>query len=90
MLDQRHERPVSDQSDWSLGIGGEPCARIASLRAECQFLGVNPLAVSILPVVMFPALPIGGESLDIKSGYTYREAVSAMEGYGEQGQPTYP
>ena len=53
-------------------------------------LGVNPLAVSILPVVMFPALPIGGESLDIKSGYTYRDAVSAMEGYGEQGQPTYP
>ena len=65
------------------------------MRTYCEsatrmpVLSVNLLAVSILPVVVFPTLPVFGESLDIKSVYTYREAVSAMEAYGEQGRRVY-
>ena len=52
-------------------------------------LSATLLATLILVFAVFPALPIGGEMLDVKSGYTYREAVVALEGYGEQGRRVY-
>ena len=51
-------------------------------------LGATLIAALIL-VAVFPALPIGGELLDVKSGYTYREAVVALESYGERGRRVY-
>ena len=39
--------------------------------------------------VVFPALPVGGELLDVKSGYTHAEAMAAMEGYGASGRSVY-
>ena len=51
-------------------------------------LGAALMSALIL-VAVFPALPIGGELLDVKSGYTYREAVVALESYGEQGRRVY-
>lgn len=51
-------------------------------------LGATLVATLILAAV-FPALPIGGEMLDVKSGYTYREAVAALESYGEAGRRVY-
>lgn len=47
------------------------------------------LVLALILVAVFPALPIGGEMLDVKSGYTYREAVSAFESYGEPGRRLY-
>ena len=47
------------------------------------------LSTLFLVLVVFPALPIGGELLDVKSGYTYEEAVAALESYGEDGRRVY-
>ena len=47
------------------------------------------LSTLILVVAVFPALPIGGDMLDVKPGYTYPEAVAALQSYGEQGRRVY-
>ena len=53
-------------------------------------LSATLLAMLVLLVVVFPALPIGGEMLDVRTaGYTYAEAVAAMESYGERGRQVY-
>ncbi len=52
-------------------------------------LSATLLATLILVFAVFPALPIGGELLDVKSGYTYGDAVAALESYGEQGRRAY-
>jgi len=43
----------------------------------------------ILIVFAFPALPINGELLDLKPGYTFQEVVAEMEIYGESGRAVY-
>ena len=48
-------------------------------------LSATLATVLILVLSVFPALPIGGEMLDVKAGYTYPEVIAAMESYGEQG-----
>lgn len=53
--------------------------------ALCATLG----STLILLVVVFPALPIGGEMLDAKGVYTYPEALAALESYGESGRRAY-
>lgn len=40
-------------------------------------------------LVVFPALPIGGDVLDIRSGYSHAELVAAMEHYGAAGRRVY-
>ena len=52
-------------------------------------LGVTLVSVLVLLFAVYPALPIGGELLDSRSGYTHQEAVAAMEGYGEEGRRVY-
>ena len=52
-------------------------------------LSATLVALLVLLLAVFPAIPIGGESLDAKAGYTYPEVVVAMEGYGEQGRRVY-
>lgn len=47
------------------------------------------LSTLFLVLVVFPTLPVGGELLDVKSGYTYEEAVAALESYGEDGRRVY-
>jgi len=65
------------------------------MRKYCAFASRTPalsatlVATLALLVVVFPALPIGGEMLDVKTGYTYAEAVAAMESYGERGRQVY-
>ncbi len=39
--------------------------------------------------VVFPDLPIGGEMLDVKRGYTFNEAMVALDSYGESGRRAY-
>ncbi len=43
----------------------------------------------ILVVAVFPALPIGGEMLDVRGGYSYPETLAALEEYGEAGRRAY-
>ena len=52
-------------------------------------LSATLIATLVLLVVVFPALPIGGEMLDGKTGYTYAEAVALMDSYGERGRQAY-
>ncbi len=52
-------------------------------------LGATLVAVLVLLVMVFPALPIGGQLLDVKARYTYAEALAAMESYGERGRQVY-
>jgi len=65
------------------------------MRTYCEFvsrtpvLGVTLGAAVLLLGAVFPALPIGDEMLDVKAGYTYAEAVAALDGYGEQGRRVY-
>ena len=46
-------------------------------------------ATLVLLVAVFPALPVEGDLLDVRSGYTHEEVVDAMEGYGERGRRVY-
>ena len=46
-------------------------------------------ATLVLLLAVFPALPIEGELLDVRSGYTHEDVVAAMEGYDEQGRRVY-
>jgi len=68
---------------------------VRSVRQYVEFasrtlaLGTTLVATLVLLVVVFPALPIGGEMLDVKAGYTYGEAVAAMESYGDRGRQVY-
>lgn len=52
-------------------------------------LGATGVATLILLVVGFPALPIGGEMLDVRGAYTHSEALAALESYGEAGRRVY-
>ena len=59
----------------------------ASSRAPA--LLVTLASTLILVAAVFPALPIGGEPLDARAGYTHAEALAALEGYGEAGRRTH-
>ncbi len=47
------------------------------------------LVLAVLLGATFPALPIGGEMLDVRQGYDHGEVVTAMEQYGEEGRRVY-
>ena len=47
------------------------------------------VATAAFLFLVFPNLPINGEMLDVKSGYSYDEAMASMEGYGRDGRTTY-
>ena len=49
--------------------------------SRTRVLNATLVTVLVLLVAVFPALPIGGEMLDVRAGYTYPEAVAAMESY---------
>ena len=65
------------------------------VRAYFEFAGrTGVLALTFAATVVFlflafPSLPIEGEMLDLKSGYSHKEAMDAMEGYGADGRTTY-
>lgn len=59
------------------------------LVSRTLVLGATLATVLILVLAVFPALPVGGELLDVKAGYTYAEVIAAMESYGEQGRRVY-
>lgn len=46
------------------------------------------VSISLLFLV-FPVIPINGESLDVQSWYTHDEAMTLLEGYGSDGRTIY-
>lgn len=59
------------------------------LVSRTLVLGATLATVLILVLAVFPALPVGGELLDARAGYTHAEVIAAMESYGEQGRRVY-
>ena len=65
------------------------------MRGYFEFAGRTPtllasfVATVALVFLVFPNLPINGEMLDLKPGYSYDEAMASMEGYGPDGRTTY-
>ena len=57
--------------------------------AQTKYLLITFAATLILMFVIFPMVPIGGEMLDLKSGYSLNEAMAAMTSYGEEGRRVY-
>ena len=50
--------------------------------------GTGAIGLALVAVV-FPSLPVGGELLDARFGYTFEEAVASMAGYGDDGRRVY-
>ncbi len=65
------------------------------MREWCEFasrisvLAASLITASVLLVLVFPALPINGELLDAKTGYSHSDVVGLLESYGEQGRKVY-
>ena len=60
------------------GFAGRTGTLLVAFAATAAFL-----------VLVFPNLPIGGEMLDYRPGYSHDEAMAAMEQYGPEGRTTY-
>ena len=65
------------------------------MQAYLDFARRTPVLIAtlvttlVLLFAVFPALPIDGDLLDVRSGYTHEEVVVAMDRYGEQGRRVY-
>lgn len=59
-----------------------------------ELAGRTPVLVAtfvgtVALLVLFPAIPVGGELLDVRPGYGFEEAMAALAGYGDQGRVLY-
>ena len=64
------------------------------MRRYFELAGRSPVLVltflaTVALLVVFPAIPVGGELLDVRSGYGYDEAMAALAGYGADGRRLY-
>lgn len=50
---------------------------------------VATFVATVVLLVTYTALPIRGELLDVRQGYSYDEAMSALAGYGADGRRLY-
>ena len=63
--------------------------RYFEFASRTRTLLVTLVATAVFLFLVFPNLPINGEMLDMKPGYSYDEAMAAMEEYGPDGRTTY-
>lgn len=63
--------------------------RLVAFAARTPVLVTTGIAAAALLVAVFPALPIGGDLLDARFGYTHATALEAMAAYGEDGRRAY-
>ena len=71
------------------GLGGQVLMRrYFELAGRPAVLVLTFLATVVL-LAVFPAIPVGGELLDVRSGYGYDEAMAALAGYGADGRRLY-
>lgn len=52
-------------------------------------LVVTLVITAVFLILVFPNLPVDGELLDSKLGYSYDEAMASMARYGTDGRTTY-
>lgn len=52
-------------------------------------LAVSLVAVAVFLLLVFPNLPVGGDTLDTMPGFSYEEATASMEAYGTDGRTIY-
>ena len=60
-----------------------------AFAGRTRTLAMTFAATAVFLVLVFPNLPIGGEMLDMKPGYSHDEAMASMEQYGSDGRTTY-
>ena len=46
-------------------------------------------AATVILLAVFPAIPVGGELLDVRPGYGHDETLTALAGYGADGRRLY-
>lgn len=62
------------------------------MRSFFEFAGKTPallvafVATAAFLLVVFPILPLDGELLDVKPGYSHEEVMNSMEEYGAEGR----
>lgn len=65
------------------------------LRRYVEFAARTPVLVAAaiiataLVAAVFPSLPIGGDLLDARFGYTHADVLRALAAYGEDGRRVY-
>ncbi len=65
------------------------------MRGYFEFAAKTPILIAtfigifVLVAFVFPVLPVGGELLDLKPGYSQAEVFAAMEEYGADGRRLY-
>ncbi|MXY58855.1 MAG: hypothetical protein F4Y41_21155 [Gammaproteobacteria bacterium] len=69
--------------------GSEPVRAYFEFAGRTGTLAVTLAATAVLLVLVFPNLPIDGELLDLKPGYSHDEAMASMEQYGPNGRTMY-
>ena len=62
--------------------------RYFELAGRPLVLALTFVATVVL-LAVFPAIPVGGELLDVRPGYGYDEAMAAFAGYGADGRSLY-
>lgn len=62
--------------------------RYFELAGKSTVLVFSFIATVVL-LAVFPAIPVGGELLDVRRGYGYDEALAALAGYGADGRYLY-
>lgn len=65
------------------------CRQFFEFAAGTKVLIVALLGVSLLGLLVFPVLPIGGEMIDLKLSYNLADIHAAMLQYGLDGRSTY-
>lgn len=63
--------------------------RFVEFAAKTPVLITTAIISATLVVVVFPALPIGGDLLDARFGYSHSAVLEAMAAFGEDGRRVY-
>ncbi len=82
------------QRVYTLGLEESRAPLRGPMTTYLQLVSKTPvllttLALTLILVAAFWALPICGETLDGTWGYTHKDAVAALEGYGPEGRRVY-
>lgn len=63
--------------------------RYFRFASRTPVLVISGAGVLVWLLLVFPSLPINGDVLDVRAGYSYAELVRTMEQYGAQGRRAY-